>query len=214
MRTIVKRREPATLTTHRNTAHCDYDNYADKDTLRTGLVAEQRGLCCYCMGRIEDTAGAMKVEHWRSRTTYPGEQLVYRNLLAACRGGEGEPVHLQHCDTKKADRELLWNPADPERRIEERIHYAMDGTIRSDDPVFDRQLNDVPNLNLPWIRNEREGSLDAVLQWWIAQRRPVPARRLERQIERRNASEQLAPYVEVALWWLGRKLRQRGRKPG
>lgn len=43
MRTIIKAAEPASLTTHRNTPHGTYDNYQDKDTLRTALVAEQRG---------------------------------------------------------------------------------------------------------------------------------------------------------------------------
>ena len=37
MRTIVKNREPASLTTHRNTPHCNFDNYADKDALRAAL---------------------------------------------------------------------------------------------------------------------------------------------------------------------------------
>lgn len=212
MRTIVKRTEPATLTTHRNTSQCDYSNYADKDTLRSALVAEQRGLCCYCMCRIEDESSAMKIEYWRSRTTYPGEQLAYRNLLAACPGGEGQPLQLQHCDTRKGDRDLLWNPADPERRIEERIGYALDGAIWSNDRAFDRQLNDVLNLNVSRIRNERKGSLDGVLDWLSAQRRPVPTQRLEREVERLNSPEQLAPYVQVAVWWLERELRKRARK--
>ena len=37
MRTIVKNRESASLTTHRNTPHCDFDNYAYKDVLRAAL---------------------------------------------------------------------------------------------------------------------------------------------------------------------------------
>ena len=90
----------------------------------------------------------MKIEHWRSRVVHQEEQLDYRNLLGACPGGEGQPHHLQHCDTRKGDRDLLWNPADPERRVEDRISYSNDGTIQSDDPMFDQELNDVLNLNL------------------------------------------------------------------
>ncbi len=52
MRTILKGREPASLTEHRATPGADYDGYRDKDTLRAHLVAEQRGLCCYCLSRI------------------------------------------------------------------------------------------------------------------------------------------------------------------
>ena len=206
MRSIVKRPEPASLTTHRRNPHGNYDNYADKDALRAALVAEQRGLCCYCMCRIVSEANAMKIEHWRSRNAHSGEELDYQNLLAACRGSEGQPLSLQHCDTRKGDGGLRWNPADRRRRIEDRISYASDGTIQSDDPVFDEELNDVLNLNLPRIRNHRRAILDAVLLWWQRQRRPVPRQRVEREVERRSTPQLLDPYVQVGIWWLERKL--------
>ena len=211
MRSIVKGPEPTSLTTHRSTPHGDYDNYGDKDALRRALVTEQRGLCCYCMCRVASEANAMKIEHWRSRATCPDEELNYRNVLAACHGGEGQPFRRQHCDTLKGDQDLLWNPADPRRRIEDRISYANDGTIRSDDPVFDKQLNDVLNLNLPRIRNHRMAILDAVLHWWRRQRRPVPRHRVEREIERRNLAPLLDPYVQVGIWWLERKIARPAR---
>ena len=208
MRTIVKGREPASLTTHRNTVGGDYENYSDKDALRTALIAEQRGLCCYCMCAIRDAANSMKIEHWQCQTNYSDRQLIYRNLLGACRGGEGSPPSVQHCDTSKGDQDLLWNPADPGRQIEERIGYGIDGTIDSDDGVFRRQLEDVLNLNLPRIRNQRKAMLDGVLQWWHKQRRPVSRQRVEREIERWNTAspERRVPYAQVAIWALERKL--------
>ena len=214
MRSIVKGPEPTSLTTHRSTPHGDYDNYADKDALRRALVTEQRGLCCYCMCRIASEANAMKIEHWRNRRDHLAEELDYQNLLAACRGGEGQPFRLQHCDTRKGNRGLRWNPANPRRRIEDRVSYANDGTIQSDDHVFDQQLNDVLNLNLPKIRNHRMAILDAVLHWWRRQRRPVPRQRVEREIERRNVPPLHDPYVQVGIWWLERKLARptRGRR--
>jgi hypothetical protein len=54
MRAITKGREPASLTAHRRTEHCDYDNYADREGLRHALVTEQHGICCYCMARIHN----------------------------------------------------------------------------------------------------------------------------------------------------------------
>ena len=87
MRAITKDPEPMSLTVHRQTPHCDYDNYAAKDDLRNALVSEQRGLCCYCMGRIHNEPTTMKIEHWWCRAHHSGEQLNYRNLLGACRGG-------------------------------------------------------------------------------------------------------------------------------
>jgi uncharacterized protein (TIGR02646 family) len=90
MRSITKKREPASLTEHRAGVHCNYDNFGPKDELREALVADQRGLCCYCMTRISPTAAAMKIEHWRCQSRYQALQLSYQNLLAACLGGHGK----------------------------------------------------------------------------------------------------------------------------
>ena len=146
----------------------------------------------------------MKIEHWRCRANYPAKELDYRNLLASCRGGEGLPRQHQHCDTGKADDDLRWNPADPHRRVEDRIGYGIDGAIRSDDPPFDAQMNEVLNLNLARIKRNREASLHAVAQWYT--RTQPDRRRVAREIDRRLAPPILAPYVPVVIWWLERKL--------
>ena len=205
MRAIAKGPEPASLMRHRLTPHCDYDNYADKDALRDALVSEQRELCCYCMGRIRNNA--MKVEHWKCQSRYPEEQLNYRNLLGACWGGEGQPQGLQHCDTRKGDKDLRWNPANARHRIETRLRYTADGSIRSDDMEFDDELNEVLNLNLQILKNNRKSVLDAILEWLNQEKRRaqgrVPRARIQRELDRltRHAGE-LVPYCQVAVWWL------------
>ena len=207
MRTITKGAEPPSLTAHRKTPHCDYDNYRDKTALREALVAEQGGICCYCMGRIENGPTTMKIEHWHSRSHFPAEELDYRNLLGACRGGEGQPSHLQHCDTRKGDQELLYNPADPTHHIETRIRYEADGRIRADEEAFDRQLEEVLNLNVSFLKNNRKKLLDAILDWWRHEKRPVPKARFERERERwAGGSGQLRPYCQVVVWWLEQRL--------
>ena len=126
MRMIKKEAEPPSLTKHRNNSHNDIDNYDydEKEKLRQSLVNEQRGLCCYCMRRIHPNRNSMKIEHWQSKAHHPDKQLDYKNLLGACLGGQGQPVPLQHCDTRKGDRVLKWNPADSSHSIEARILYA------------------------------------------------------------------------------------------
>ncbi|MDE0432910.1 MAG: TIGR02646 family protein [Bryobacterales bacterium] len=206
MRAIAKGRQPPSLTTHRRSPHADYDNYRHKHVLRRALVSEQRGLCCYCMGPIEPDASAMKIEHWLCQERYPGEQLNYRNLLGACLGGEGQPQPKQHCDTRKGNRDLLWNPAEPAHAIEARVRYELDGTIRSDDATFDNQLDRVLNLNLAELKAHRKGVLDAVLLWW-RRHGPVPRHRIEREVRRyESAHGRLTPYCQVAVWWLNRRL--------
>ena len=211
MREITKGPEPASLTAHRKTLHSDYDNYAAKDDLRRALVAEQRGLCCYCMGRIRNAPTNMKIEHWKCRSHHPDEQLNYRNLLGACLGGLGQPIHLQHCDTRKGNRDLEWNPADPAHHIETRIRYELDGSIHADDADFDGQLNAVLNLNIPVLRNNRKGVLDEVLNWWKREKGrigcPVPRNRLVRERDKHVASNgERPPYCQVAVWWLEQRL--------
>ena len=204
MRAITKGVEPASLTAHRHTAHGGYDNFADKAGLRRALVREQRGLCCYCMGRIRGDGTGMKIEHWRCQRRHRNQELDYRNLLAACSGGGGRPGRLQHCDTKKGDRRLRWNPADPAHRVETRLRYELDGAIRSDDAEFDDQLDRVLNLNLSVLKNNRKGVWDAFLEWWGRERRrrrgPVSRERIERQRDRwSGGSGDLRPYCGVAI---------------
>lgn len=213
MRTIVKGREPASLAHHRTKTYSDYDNYTEKDELREALDREQRGLCCYCMSRIRPDRESMKIEHWQSQARYPDRQLDYANLLGACLGGEGRPANRQHCDTRKGNDDLLWNPADPTHRIETRLRYEADGSIRSDDPTFDAQLCQVLNLNLARLKNNREAVLNAVLDWWRHEKAKVqdrvPRSRLERERSRRAPQTgELQPYCQVAVWWLDQRLKK------
>jgi uncharacterized protein (TIGR02646 family) len=211
MRAITKGNEPPSLTAHRLTPHCDYNNYREMGLLRDAIVTEQRGICCYCMERIRNGPKTMKVEHWRCQASYPGEQLNYRNLLGACLGGHGQPPHLQHCDTRKGDMDLLWNPADPAHHIETRIRYEDDGSIHSDDAEFNGQLEVVLNLNLARIRNCRKGVLDSVLKWWRDEKArihgPVPRERFVRERDKRIGGKVvMEPYCPVAEWWLRQRL--------
>ncbi len=211
MRNIIKGSEPLSLTTHRQTPHSDYDNYADKDTLRHALLTEQKGLCCYCMKRIYNGPDTMKIEHWHCQANHENEQLNYQNMLGACIGGKGQPPHLQHCDTRKGNCDLKWNPANPAHRIASRLRYESDGSIRSDDIEFDTQIENVLNLNIPFLKNNRKGVLDAILYWWHDEKHrlcgPVPKAQFERMRDRYIAGHgELQPYCQIAVWWLEQRL--------
>lgn len=202
MRAITKGAEPTSLTEHRLSPHCDYDNYSTKDQLRTALHAEQLGLCCYCMGRIRPNVDGMKIEHWQCQANYAGQQLVYRNLLGACLGGMGQPSDKQHCDTSKGNEDIRWNPADPTHQIESRVKYDPNGVIRSDDDEFNRHIDEILNLNMALLRNNRKGVLDGILQWWRTAPKPVSSTRIDAEIARRTNGSELQPYCQVAVWWL------------
>lgn len=201
---INKGAEPNSLTYHRAQAHSDYDNYAQKDDLRAALVGEQKGLCCYCTGRVRAESTAMKIEHWQSQASYPQQQLVYANLLGACLGGDGRPPTNQHCDTKKANRDLKWNPADTAHAIETRLKYLVDGTILSPDEDFNTQLNGTLGLNFSYLKNSRKAVLDSVLQWWRST--PDARQKVQQQISHRVNAAEYQPFSPVAIWFLRQKL--------
>lgn len=159
MRNITKKPEPTSLTEWRATNPADYTGYKDMDTLRDSLVAEQRGICCYCQCRIYSAYNRMKVEHWQSHELYPQERLVYRNLLGACLGGQGKPGKVQHCDTYKGDGDLCRNPANPAHNVDALIRYLSDGRITSSFDELNEQLDSVLNLNLESLKESRKQQL-------------------------------------------------------
>jgi len=199
--------EPRSLRQHRATAHSTYDNISkkDKDELRAALVEEQKSLCCYCTGRIVADPSVMKIEHWQCQDNYHQHQLSYGNLLGACLGGEGQAQGDQHCDTRKANSDLMWNPATAAHVIESRLRYLLDGTVESPDQAFNDQLNSVLGLNLPWLRNSRKAVLDVVLDWWRST--PNARQKVQRQIDQRTThAGEYQPFSPVAVWFLRQKV--------
>jgi len=207
MRAITKGKEPACLTKHRAAENSFYHNYPGRDALRTALVTEQRGLCCYCMSRLVADRSKMKIEHWKSQSDPATQhlQLTFSNLLGACKGGEGGSSKQHHCDTLKGNRSLKWNPATPAHAIEARIRYDNNGEIHSDDDQFDAELNAVLGLNVAILRNRRKGVLDGALSWWQL-KQPNQAQVRAKINKYDPPVGELEPYRHVAVWFLKRKL--------
>ncbi|MFA7236793.1 MAG: retron system putative HNH endonuclease [Phycisphaeraceae bacterium] len=210
MRPIHKKPEPQSLTEHRCSPHADYDNYSGEDELRDALIAEQRGLCCYCMSRIHKDA--MKIAHWHSQTGHPAEQLDYANLLGACMGNKGRPKKEQHCDTHQENENISINPAnrDHHQRIEQFIRYPPDGRIESDDIQINHDLNDILNLNMADLKNQRKSVLEGFQQalsrtqpnHWT---RPMLERHLRLWSGESDGGD-LKPFCQVVIYWLRKRL--------
>jgi hypothetical protein len=119
-------------------------------------------------------------------------------------GNEGKPGKDQHCDTRKGDRDLSRNPADPMHRVEEVIRYRGDGWVTSNDPAFDIEINDVLNLNLAFLRNNRKATLEA-FQAGLAKRGPLLRTVLEKWLRKWNGESdpgELEPFCQVVVYWL------------
>lgn len=167
MKQIVKLAEPHSLTQHRAKTHSSYSNLPieAKDELRDNLLTEQGHICCYCMKRIpeknnieERVSYDMKIEHYQCQDDFQNLQLTYYNLLGACMGNEGKPKKLQTCDTKKGNLPLTINPVSSSPNCEILFKYAADGEISSiaNDVEINRQINDVLNLNMQTLKDNRK----------------------------------------------------------
>lgn len=213
MRTIEKRPEPPSHRRLRSQG-ITYDGYPskEKDKLRSALVSEQGGICCYCCAPISSVRNKMKIEHWKCQENYSNLDMDYSNMMAACMGNERKGVRKidQHCDTRKGADKLDFCPLSHYGRIEDTLRYTGDGRIRSTNEKFNNQINDVLNLNHPNLRIGREGVMLEVEEW--LGRRTRSRKALLREIESWDDVEKgLRAYCPVAVWKLREHLNMTAR---
>lgn len=209
MRNIQKLEEPNALVVHKCQRDACYENMPAqvRNQIIFQLLQEQGYLCAYCMCRISRTT--MKVEHVASRFDHLEKQLTYSNLVACCQGNEGHPHNDQHCDTYKGSKTLSKNPAIPQDRIEETIQYNLQGQIFSTDRIFNNELNQTLNLNIPKLCNNRKAVHRAVIANLSrlpqnANRRTI--QRLLENWENRDCDNKLKEYAGVALYFIKKRL--------
>lgn len=221
MKKIIKGKEPHSLKKHRTATHSDYENYSDKDDLRKSLVAEQRGICCYCMGRIQADENRMKIEHFHSQSLFPAEQLVYNNLFGACLGNMKSGGNL-HCDTLKGNEEFHFHMCDS-GNIHSDIKYTNKGEIYSDNKILnfeiggEKEVNSdkfkpgILNLNLPDLVKNRKKTLDGFKDYLTLTNansklnKDKVKRFREKWIGNSNSNE-LEPYCMIVVYYLEKKL--------
>jgi len=220
MRHLRKGPEPESLTRYRLGPDATYDGLPQeaKDEIRERLAREQGFICCYCMQRITPAPLGMKIEHWAPQggAATHHRQLDWKNLLGACKGNEGMPPRAQHCDTRKGDVPLTVSPTDP--NCEQRLRFLPDGTVASDDPAIDNDLNQTLNLNYAVLKNNRRAVLDALLTTMERKYpgRPWPGAAMERelaQLQQFDEQGMLRPYCQVPIYWLKKRLGRQTR-PG
>lgn len=140
-------------------AHAMRKNYFDKlrkSRVREALIAEQRGLCAYCMCRVVNSGNSTTIEHFVPLSKSKSGALNYRNWLAVCKGGQNiKPPPGQKrvicCDAKKSNTVTKLTPLD--RHQMANIAYYDDGTIyyrKKSDPdyrQFTQDINFIYGLN-------------------------------------------------------------------
>ena len=103
-----------------------------KDSLRKYLMAEQKGLCCYCCRSL--TMDRTHIEHLKPRSFYPEKSMDYHNMTLSCNS-------RRTCDIQKQnwyDETLFVSPvaADCE------IHFGFyeDGRIYGNDEAAEETI--------------------------------------------------------------------------
>ena len=134
----------------------NYFDKLNKSRVREALIAEQHGLCAYCMCQIKNSGNSTTIEHFIPLSKSKAGAMNYQNWLAVCKGGqnikkpEGEK-RIICCDAKKSNTIATLTPLD--REYMAHIAYYDDGTIyysavsHPDYHRFCQDLNSTYGLN-------------------------------------------------------------------
>ena len=209
MRSIRKNREPASLARYRSQQNATFNDLPSlaKQELRDSLLQEQGYICCYCMSRIKRES--MKIEHWHCQSQYRIEQLDYQNILAACPGNAGRPPADQHCDTRKANSDLTFNPT--QRDVENWLKYLGDGTIQSTETAFNDEIDEVLNLNFSRLKGNRKNVVEAVRQALDKKPGPRTKSQIKSLISQWDSADndgRRKEFCAVAIYFLNKRLRR------
>ncbi len=168
MNLINKKAAPRSFVEYKKASNATYDDIdsAVKKDLQKYLGEEQKGICAYCQKRIKFPTGQyMKVEHHCEQSICDGSngirdlRLDYNNLFAVCLGGQGSEFETQYCDTRKNHSKIkkyLPIKIKPTTKAHiAAIIYRKGGTIESTNKPHDEEINEVLNLNIAFLKDER-----------------------------------------------------------
>lgn len=221
---VVKRgKEPNSLLAFRKRyPEADYETDMPTNVLkdvREQMWKEQRGLCAYCMKKI-DAPSVVRVEHCRPR--HPKDEqkhdkkatLDFKWMLGVCYGNSlvrGVDPEDKTCDAHRGNTELTVNPFD-EVSVR-KIKYKADGSIYSDDVQINEDVTETLNLNcqalsLPEIRkNVLMEEKKRIVNKCKGKGHDAYKRELERTYAKLVEERNLTPYCGIIISWLESKLK-------
>lgn len=226
MRRIEKRTAPECLEDLHQTPGADWSSVSgtQKQEMRKAAWDEQYGLCAYCMSRLaEPSAQSMKIEHFYARADRKEYWFAWSNLLGVCLGDVGVDGGNEryHCDTHRGHlstdkQELHVHPAQFPPDAGKLFSCTKEGELipsKSLDESTKSRIQetiDKLNLNIPRLKRNRKEVL-SVLQAKLRKDDNLSnIRGMIHSAQRADANGRLMEYVEVAVQYLERKLRQHG----
>lgn len=171
MKLIIKGNEPDAWRAHRETSGADYESIFE---LRESLYADQGGICAYCMRRlpkeVRGTTSVNVVEHIfpRTKCQTAQERMDYANMVLSCDGAIGKPSGSKnvsfentHCDEHKQDSLISLSPMNS--AFIASLSYTSSGKIKSSNSKWDKELNEVLNLNYALLVENRKSAFQGVV---------------------------------------------------
>lgn len=207
---IIKGKEPKSWTAHRLTPGVRYEA---TDDLRGALLRDQGYLCAYCMRRIPandaGTNETSRIEHIVPQSMLSDKECMdYDNMVICCPGAlEGVDKYATHCDRHKAETQISFSPFDT--NFIATLEYRSDGTIMSTDKQYDKEINEILNLNISLLKDNRREVKNSVVE--ALRKRSWKAPDLKRMIDAFSSADkdgQLKPFCGVAIWYLQKKYHQ------
>lgn len=214
---IEKRQEPPELLQEKKKGLADYDGLygAPKIAVQQSLLKEQGCLCAYCMRRI--SLETLQIEHYipqhpQDEDYDPVLSIDYHNMLAVCFGNKKQAGVFENltCDQHRRNTPLTVNPLD--RTSIDKIKYKTDGTIYSDDPDIEKDLDDILNLNCPasYLKENRKAALDEIKKVLYKRfpRKKVPKQQLERMLTHFQELHdgKYVAFAGIVIWYLKRQI--------
>ena len=220
---VVKRgKEPNSLLKFRKeNPDADYEDL-ESDVLkdiRKQMWEEQRGLCAYCMKKI-DAPDVVRIEHCRPRHPRDEQEydkkatLDFKWMLGVCYGNSlvrGVKQEEKTCDAHRENAELTVNPFD-ELSVR-KIKYKADGSIYSDDKEINKDVTETLNLNcqalsLPQTREKvLMAEKNRIMRKCKGKSQDAFMRELKRTYASLVQEGNLTPYCGIIISWLESKLK-------
>jgi uncharacterized protein (TIGR02646 family) len=191
-----------------------------KKKVLESLIAEQCGLCAYCMCRIDNKGGKHQatIEHCEPQSLSKEKSLMYANMVAVCNGNrDHHSIEEKTCDARRGDLPVDKQPMkflnvfdDIKLKV---IDYKGDGTILSNNPDANEDLNYRLNLNCE-ARQLKECRKQALQQFfqYIKKKYGNKDADYSTLLAEVIDNKENFPFCGILIWWLKKKIKK-SRKP-
>lgn len=221
MKKITKSTEPREWTQYKMTPGVEYNAIPE---LRQSLLKEQGYICAFCSRRIpvkdKNSSETSRIEHLKSRTNHPDLQLDYNNMVVCCPGAILDKFLIDnsdkskekkfHCDNLKGENDISFDIFS-DSFFSTLSYRSYDGTIKSSNDQYNKELNNILNLNKRLLKINRKSALFGVIKFLSKKSSRTKWTKIKLQhfldsYETKNISGEFVPYCDIIIYYLQNKI--------